>query len=542
MRTSLAEIRPGGLAAAHWCAPSGAAPRPRPTSRGNPARGSITPNPITNTPHVEEGARMAYQDDIALMAHLMRRAGFGATRDELEARVARGYEATVEELLHPENQPEADGYSLLRYQPASLLPGGQPPMGNVNWLYYLVNTQRPLQEKMALFWHHVFATGNSKVDNYDQLLEQINLFREHGMGNYRELLGLLARNPTMIFWLDNNQNHGTAVNENWGRELLELFSLGAGNYTEKDVREASRAFTGWTFETKIPRAPYGRFPWKFEYRPEDHDDGEKEFLGFKGRFNGDDILDIIVNQPACGRFICRHLYNFFVADEPQVPAWPIEPPRDQKAIDTLVDVFRGSKFEMREVLRVLFNSDFFKNARFQHVKSPAEVVVGTLRFVGGAEVPPPGYGELSMTTAYMGQDLLNPPSVEGWHTGKEWINSGSLMARINFMAERVGNTSLPGVRRIIDRLKARGSLTPEQLVDGCLDLIGPIEVGADTKQQLLAQANEWGQTSWDNGNANTADRRVGQMLQLIVATRIPVRLTTERVEIREERLWLTRIP
>ena len=462
---------------------------------------------------------MAYQEDIALMAHLMRRAGFGATRDELEARVAKGYEETVEELLHPEAQPAVDAYSLLRYQPASLLPGGQPPMGNVNWLYYLVNTKRPLQEKMALFWHHVFATGNSKVDNYDQLLEQIDLFRENGMGNYRELLGLLSHNPTMMFWLDNNQNHGTAVNENWGRELLELFSLGAGNYTEVDVREASRAFTGWTFETKIPRLPYGRFPWKFEYRPEDHDDGEKVFLGHKGRFNGDDILDIVVQQPACGKFICRHLYNFFVADEPQVPAWPIEPPRDQKAVDTMVGAFRDSKFDIRPVLRAMFNSDFFKDARFQHVKSPAEVVVGTLRFVGGYEIPKPGYGELSMNTAYMGQDLLNPPSVEGWHTGKEWINSGSLMARINFMAEKVGDTSAPGVRGIIDRLRAKGSLSPEQLVDGCLDLLGPVEVGGDTREQLLSQANEWGQLSWDNGKSQIADQHVGQMLQLIVATR-----------------------
>src|ERR1051326_7711002 len=134
---------------------------------------------------------MAYQEDIALMAHLMRRAGFGAGRDELEARVARGYENTVEELLHPERQPEVDAYSLLRYQPASLLPGGQPPMGNVNWLFYLVNTKRPLEEKMALFWHHVFAPGNSKVDNYDQLLEQIQLFREHGMGNYPGILSCI---------------------------------------------------------------------------------------------------------------------------------------------------------------------------------------------------------------------------------------------------------------------------------------------------------------------------------------------------------------
>ena len=463
---------------------------------------------------------MAYQDDIALMAHLMRRAGFGAGRDELEARVAKGYEATVEELLHPETQPAVDMYTLLRYQPASLLPGGQPPMGNVNIMYHLVNTKRPLEEKMALFWHQVFATGNSKVDNYDQLLEQIGLFRQQGMGNYRELLLTIARNPTMIFWLDNNQNHGTAVNENWGRELLELFSMGVGAYTEKDVREASRAFTGWTFETKIPRLPYGRFPWKFEYRPEDHDDGEKEFLGHRGRFNGEDIIDIVVEQPACARFVCRHLYNFFVADEAQVPAWSIEPPRDQKAIDTMTAAFRQSRFDIRSVLRVLFNSSFFKEARFKHLKSPAEVVVGSLRFVGGYELPRPGYGDLSMQPAYMGQDLLNPPSVEGWHTGPEWINSGSLMARINFVAGLVGDPSLPGVRAIIDRLKAKGTLSPEQLVDGCLDLLGPVEVSPETRQELTAQAKEWGETGWaSEKSAKTADKRVGEMLQLIVATR-----------------------
>jgi hypothetical protein len=174
---------------------------------------------------------------------------------------------------------------------------------------------------------------------------------------------------------------------------------------------------------------------------------------------------------------------------------------------------------MTAVLRMVLNSDFFKNARFQHVKSPAEVVVSTLRLVGGHELPRPGYGELSMHTAYMGQDLLNPPSVEGWHTGKEWINSGSLMARINFMAEKIGDTSAPGVRGIIDRLKAKGSLSPEQLVDGCLDFLGPVDVSADTKQQLISQANEWGQISWSNGGTETADQHVGQMLQLIVATR-----------------------
>jgi len=182
---------------------------------------------------------MAHKDDLALMAHLMRRAGFGATRDELERYVAQGYEATVADLLDPaERRPDekADPFALvIRYHPNCLLPGGVPTLGQANWMYHMVNTKRPLEEKMALFWHHIFATGNSKVDNCDQLLEQIEMFRQHGLGNYKQMLVELSKNPAMIFWLDNNENHSYAVNENWGRELLELFSMGVGNYTEVDV-------------------------------------------------------------------------------------------------------------------------------------------------------------------------------------------------------------------------------------------------------------------------------------------------------------------
>ena len=172
---------------------------------------------------------MANKEDIALMAHLMRRVGFGATRDEIEERVEKGYEATVEELINYEDQPPVDKYLLYRYHPITELPGGASTPGQGNWLFHMVNTERPLNEKMALFWHHVFATGNSKVDNCNHLVEQIEMFRECGMGNYRELLIKLARNPAMIFWLDNNENHKHAPNENWGRELLELFSMGVGN-------------------------------------------------------------------------------------------------------------------------------------------------------------------------------------------------------------------------------------------------------------------------------------------------------------------------
>ena len=166
--------------------------------------------------------------------------------------------------------------------------------------------------------------------------------------------------------------------------------MGVGNYTETDVRECSRAFTGWTFETKIPRLPYGRFPWKFEYRPEDHDDGEKTFLGHKGRFNGEDIVDIIVQQPAAAGSSAGTCTTSSSPTSRRCRPGRSSRRATRRRSTSMVGAFRDSKFDMRAVLRTLFNSDFFKDARFQHVKRPAEVVVGTLRLVGGHEIPKPG--------------------------------------------------------------------------------------------------------------------------------------------------------
>ena len=296
--------------------------------------------------------------------------------------------------------------------------------------------------------------------------------------------------------------------------------MGVGNYTETDVREASRAFTGWTIAPVPPRGYYNRWDWEFEYIDEDHDDGEKTFLGHTGRFNGEDIIDIVCQQPATAQFVARHLYNFFVADEVQVPAWQVTPPRDPEAIDTLVEAFTASQYDIRSVLRVLFLSDFFKNARFAKIKSPAEVVVGVLRLAGDAEFPAPGIGNLAKQPSYMGQDLLNPPSVEGWHTGAEWINSGTLMKRINFAASVLGDTSRPGIGSIIDRLTSQGNLSPEGFVDSCLDLIGPLDVQPQTYQQLVAHASEAGILGWDTEqDASTSSARVGEMLQLIASAR-----------------------
>jgi uncharacterized protein (DUF1800 family) len=458
--------------------------------------------------------------DIALMAHLMSRAGFRARREELEARVAKGYEATVEELLNPEAQEPVDRYELLRYQTWTWKPGTVQGMGHATWLHQMINTQAPLQEKMTLFWHGIFATGVSKVDHWDEITDMVDMFRENGLGSYRNLLVEVAKSPAMIYWLDNNENHADAINENWGRELLELFSMGVGNYTEDDVRECSRAFTGWTITPKLPRFPMGRFDWYFEYKAEDHDDGEKTFLGQTGRFDGEDIIDIICRQPATAQFICRHLYNFFVADEPQVPAWSVTPPRDPEAIDTLAKTLVESGYDLRTTLRVLFNSDFFKEARFARLKSPAEVVVGTLRLVGGAEFPAPGLGNMARQTGYMGQELLNPPSVEGWHTGSEWINSGSLMRRTNFFADLVGDVDRPGVQSIINGLKSQGELSHEEFVDTCLDLMGPLDVDGEARAELVSHAEEEGRLSWGTQQeSDTSTQRVGEMLQLIVSLR-----------------------
>jgi len=213
------------------------------------------------------------------------------------------------------------------------------------------------------------------------------------------------------------------------------------------------------------------------------------------------------------------LYNFFVADDVEVAQWQGTPPRDPEAIQMLEKAFVESNYEIRAVLRVLFNSDFFKNARFAKVKSPAEVVVGTMRLVQDYTTPKHGMHPIASETRYMGQDMMDPPTVEGWHTGKEWIDSGTLVERINFVAEQVGNTDLPGVKAMINRLIDDGVSGPKELVEGCLDLMGPIEVSEQTLGLLTDHASKAGDLQTGTEEERTEfGKRVGEMLQLIVAS------------------------
>jgi uncharacterized protein (DUF1800 family) len=468
---------------------------------------------------------MMISNDTALMAHLLRRAGFGATRNELEEYLALGYEGAVEALLHP-SEPNNMPDDLIRRYHVEQSELRDLPGSAAYWMYRMVTTSCPLEEKTALFWHGLFATGYAKLNQARSLLNQVDMFRRSGMGSFEDLLVDLSKDPAMIVWLDNNENHGEAINENYGRELLELFSMGIGNYTEDDIKECSRAFTGWTLgnaEYMSIRAakdsiwPYGRIAWHFDYRDEDHDDGEKTFLGETGNFNGEDIIAIIAKQESTAQFVATRLFQFFAADE--ITEF------GDKAIQAMMATYFSSGYEIRDMLRTLFNSDYFKSeeARYARVKNPVEMVVGAIRMAGSYQNPALGIENVSRNMLFMGQGLLQPPTVEGWHEGSEWIDSGALVERVNFVAKELSNVKSPGVRSIIDRLEAdadAGVLDPVRLADGCLDLLGPIEVSEATRFVLVEYAARQGDLDLKgHQQGDEAEQRVGNMLRLVAATR-----------------------
>ena len=463
--------------------------------------------------------------DFALLAHLMRRAGFGATRDELEAYAAQGYTATVDELLNP-GDPEVMPDDIIRRYHVDQSELRQLDGAGANWLYRMITTKCPLEEKIALFWHGLFATGYSKLNQARALLNQIDMFRNHGLGRFDNLLVELSKDPAMLLWLDNTDNHNGAINENYGRELLELFSMGIGNYTEDDIKECSRAFTGWTLgnaEYMAVRAskdsiwPYSRIAWHFQFRDWDHDDGEKTFLGETGNFNGEDIIGIIARQQATARFVCTRLFQFFAADEVDGDS--------EQVIEAMMQSYFDSGYEIRAVLRTLFLSDYFtsEEARYARVKGPVELLVGAIRQAGSYRSPTLGVHQLAYQGFFMGQGLLQPPSVEGWHEGMEWIDSGSLVERVNFVAQELSSLDKPGVRAIINRLAGEngGTLTPEQLVDQCLDLLGPVAVEDDTRTALVDFAAAGGGALNLSGHqpGDDAEQRVSNVLRVIASTR-----------------------
>jgi len=281
------------------------------------------------------------------------------------------------------------------------------------WAERMLDTNRPLQEKLALFWHGHFASAEGKVRDYRKMLGQVQLFERHAAGNFGELAEAVAKDPGMLYYLDAGVNVKGAANENFAREVMELFTMGVGNYSESDVREAARAFTGWNYDNL-----------EFVVNVDQHDDAEKTFLGRTGTFDGVDVLNIILEQPVTAEYIGAKLYRFFVRTDP-----------DEALVKELGAVFRDADYELRPLLTTIFLSrDFYSQASYgAHIKGPVEHVITMLNQLGVEDVP--GNPDFNSVTTGLGQQLLNPPSVAGWAQGQSWITPALLQRRGNVAFE-----------------------------------------------------------------------------------------------------------
>ena len=444
-------------------------------------------------------------DKKILIAHLLRRAGFGCTYDQIEKLSLMEYDDVVDLLINPEYGPPKDQDLLDRYFIASV-EARTARHADPQWTWRLAKSEKQLEEKIALFWHGLLAVGGIKLDHGLAMLEEIDLFRKYGLGKFETLLLKISEDPGMMYWLDNQNSHKDAPNENYGRELLELFSMGIdengeGSYTEDDVKTAARAFTGWASRPTPPPFFLGPFPMEFSFDKSDHDNTEKTFLGEKGNFNGNDIVNMVATHPSTAKFICKRLYLYFVSET-----------EDWDEINKLSEVFLKNNGEIKKVLEAMFKSEHFKSddIRFKKVKSPSDLVFGVSRLVDKYKIPDLDSAELAINTLLMGQFLMNPPSVEGWHEGEEWIDSGSLIERINYASTEISDTSSAGVKRIIEIIKETNITDSNDLINNTLETLGYINITDKTKEMIKEHLRK-------NKFTNKEDK-ILDVLKLIVST------------------------
>src|ERR1700681_132615 len=445
-----------------------------------------------------------------LAAHLLERAGFGGTPAEIDAlakmtpaqaiaRLVR-YEGTDISRLPPFDEsaigapglepfpPSRPAVTTLAKKNGEALGIKVKPTGNRRlqpvvdeffywlrasvletnrvaywWANRMLSSPRPLEEKMALFWHGHYAVNEPKVRDYRKLLAELELYENHGTGNFRDLMVAMAQDPGMLTFLDAGVNVKGAPNENFAREIMEMFTMGVGHYTEKDIREAARAFTGWNY-----------VDLKFVVNQEKHDDGEKTFLGKTGPFDGVQVIDIIMQQPVTADYIAGKLYRFFVRQD-------LSPELQKK----LGSVLRHSHYEITPLLETIFLSrDFYSPASVgTQIKSPVELAISTYKKMGLDAIP--GAPDFNNETAALGQRLFSPPTVAGWAGGRSWITPGLLLERGNFARDvlfpdinfvppdRVAASE--EVRRVADRVRQGLDITTA--------------TKPDTKSGVMAESN-----------------------------------------------------
>jgi uncharacterized protein (DUF1800 family) len=400
------------------------------------------------------------------VGHLYRRAAFGATAAELEASVKEGHAKTLDRVLSGE--PESDDFSHTSEFMATerSMPQGAP-QGRLSawWLDRMLKTRYPLREKMTLFWHNHFATSNAKVQNARYMLGQYQLMQKYALASFHDLLVAMGSDPAMLVWLDTITSTKGNPNENYARELMELFSLGIGNYTEKDIREAAKAFTG--YEVK---------DGKGTLNTRQHDDGEKTVFGKTGKFKGEDIANLCLEKEVCPRFIVRKLYRFLISESDNAPA---------ELIDPLAEQYRASGFDTAKLVSTMLRSNlFFSPAAYRaKIKSPVEFAVGIVRGLEGSA----GALPLAESLETLGQVVFAPPSVKGWDGGQAWLNAQTLLGRNNLALALTSTEDIRfGTRCDPAKVLAKqGRQTDAEIVDFLLGVFLQADVQASARDKLL---------------------------------------------------------
>ncbi|MAF64280.1 MAG: hypothetical protein CMJ84_01295 [Planctomycetes bacterium] len=455
--------------------------------------------------------------------HLLVRAGFGGTPKQVAELHAMGLHRAVESLVDFQRKPAAKPVfdaappqprqpyeTMIRLDRLRLRAANRRKRSEEQqlarlrhwWLRRLIESPRPLQEKMTLLWHGHFAVQQSVVENSYALYRQNQLFREHAAGNFGTLLYGIVHDPAMLRYLDNNTNVKGHANENLAREIMELFAVGEyQGYGEQDVREAARALTGYTFDVRSGQ---------FRFQHAQHDEEMKTVFGRTGAFTGDDLVTLILDQPATSRFIARKLFEFFAYQDP-----------DTETIEALATVVRDADYELAPVLTNLFLSEAFYSDKAvgMQVKSPVDLVVGTLRSLGVAQVSNPAAIDTALQE--MGQELFEPPDVKGWRGGRSWINSSRLLARYNTVTELVRNVNQGGQKKkgvdVVALLQGAACETSADVVDSLAKLCLPRPLEASKRQELIDYTKDLPPVSQWTSQRETINVRLQDLLVLLTS-------------------------
>ncbi len=466
--------------------------------------------------------------DRAKAAHLLSRAGFGGRPEEIDRVQRLGLDGAVDELMAfdriPETVPPPDftGLRSLWDTVAGLYRTNATERQRFEarviaqradneklqelrewWVTRMIQTRRPLQEKMVLFWHGLLVSGRPDARLAENLYNQNELFRRHALGNFKSLILGIARDPAMLEYLDNESNRRGRPNENFARELMELFTMGVGNYTEQDIRDAARAFTGWT-----------RRGYEFFFDARQHDDGQKTVLGRTGNLDGGDVINIIFEQPATARFLPRRLFEYFAYTRPE-----------DDLIEGLASIFRQTGFEVAPVVRAILTSRAFyspKAVRTQ-IKTPAHLVIGTARLLGLEGVPT---AQLVRAMDLMGQALFIPPNVGGWPRGESWITTSTILTRYNFSSlvltgGMFGVSRRPAARPALPAEALRAatiSQTAGEAVDHISALLIHSPIGDGRKTALFKALGAAGPQAAFSAASSEAEARLRSALHLLMCS------------------------